>query len=90
MTHTFAMVVVAALLSVPIQDHHQAHGTDRARHGMGFDQQRTTHHFYIEADGGSMPLTARWSKAAPSPTTGEDRNDGDDQPSEDDRRSVER
>lgn len=54
-----ATVVVAATLTAPIQDHHQAHAADRARHGMGFDQQRTTHHFLIETDGGTIQVTAK-------------------------------
>jgi hypothetical protein len=58
MTLAFATVVVATLLTTPIQDHHQAHAADRARHGMGFDQQRTTHHFLIDADGGTIQVTA--------------------------------
>jgi hypothetical protein len=54
-----ASVVAATMLTAPIQDHHQAHTADRARHGMGFDQQRTTHHFLIEADGGTIQVTAK-------------------------------
>ena len=56
---TLATVVVATVLTAPIQDHHQAHAADRARHGMGFDQQRTTHHFLVETDGGTIQVTAK-------------------------------
>jgi len=59
MTSTIVLAVVAAVLTTPIQDHHQAQATDRARHGMGFDQHRTTHHFLIDADGGTIQVTAK-------------------------------
>jgi hypothetical protein len=35
------------------------HGQDRAQHAMGFDQQRTEHHFLVEAQGGTIRVTAR-------------------------------
>jgi hypothetical protein len=61
MTSMLSLVAVfgAATLAAPIQNHHQAHAADRARHGMGFDQQRTTHHFLIEPDGGTIQVTAK-------------------------------
>jgi hypothetical protein len=51
--------IAAATMAAPIQDPHRAHAADRARHGMGFDQQRTTHHFLVEPDGGTIEVTAK-------------------------------
>jgi hypothetical protein len=32
---------------------------DRANHAMGFDQDKTTHHFLIEGEGGTIEVTAK-------------------------------
>src|SRR5580765_7805715 len=39
-----------------LQDHHAAN--DRAAMVMGFDQDKTAHHFYLYADGGTIDVTA--------------------------------
>ena len=36
-----------------------AHPQDRAQQGMGFDQQKTTHHFRIQTGGGTIEVTAK-------------------------------
>ncbi|HET7217182.1 MAG TPA: hypothetical protein VFJ02_04010 [Vicinamibacterales bacterium] len=56
-------VVAALLLAASVsmqQDHAQhQHPQSRAQQGMEFDQERTTHHFLIEKDGGTIQVTAR-------------------------------
>ena len=54
MTQLFPLITV--LLMVQAQ-HSPAH--DRAEQAMGFDQQRTTHHFRIEQTGGAIEVTAK-------------------------------
>lgn len=57
-TTVIAALLLAASASM-LQDHapHQ-HPQSRAQQGMGFDQERTTHHFLIEKDGGTIQVTA--------------------------------
>lgn len=55
---SLAPVLVSAALA-GIGQTHQGHGTDRAGHAMGFDQQRTVHHFLVEPQGGTIQVTAR-------------------------------
>ncbi len=58
MTHFLSIApLLAAALFATLQDHQ--HDRDRARHAMGFDQQRTVHHFLIEPRGGTIQVTAR-------------------------------
>ena len=45
-----------ALASAQSQDHH-AQMNARGAHAMGFDQTRTTHHFYLYEDGGAIEVT---------------------------------
>jgi hypothetical protein len=54
MTQLFPFIAV--LLTLHAQ-HSPAH--DRAGQAMGFDQQRTTHHFRIEPTGGVIEVTAK-------------------------------
>jgi hypothetical protein len=54
MTQLFPLIAV--LLAIPAQ-HAPAH--DRAEQAMGFDQQRTTHHFRIDQTGGVIEVTAK-------------------------------
>jgi hypothetical protein len=54
----FAAVLVSLTLGGPGQTH-PTHGQDRAQHAMGFDQQRTEHHFLIEPQGGTIKVTAK-------------------------------
>ena len=49
----FALSAVAAA-----QDHHGQMAT-RGAHAMGFDQEKTTHHFYLYEDGGAIELTVK-------------------------------
>jgi hypothetical protein len=51
-------LVVSLALAAAAQSH-QGHGQDRAQHAMGFDQQRTVHHFLIEPQGGTIQVTGR-------------------------------
>jgi hypothetical protein len=51
-----ASAVLTIALAAPLQDHHAG---DRANKGMGFDQQRTAHHFLIETNGGTIQVTAK-------------------------------
>lgn len=60
-----ATLLASLALAGPAQDH-QAHGQDRAQHAMGFDQQRTEHHFLIEPQGGTIQVTARDAQDAES------------------------
>ena len=54
-----AAILLAASAPIP-QDHAQhQHASNRAAQGMGFDQERTQHHFLIEKDGGTIQVTAR-------------------------------
>jgi hypothetical protein len=48
-----AMVLVGATGIADVQ--HPSH----ARQGMGFDQEKTTHHFLIEQNGGTIEVTAK-------------------------------
>jgi hypothetical protein len=38
---------------------HQHSGQSRAHAVMGFDQERTTHHFFLYADGGAIDVTVK-------------------------------
>ena len=72
MKHTslvlFALIAAAAL-ATPVQSHsmpfltqqdHSKHGEmeKRGNQGMGFDQQKTTHHFLLRKDGGAIQVMA--------------------------------
>ena len=75
MTHRFRNVVVvaaaAAWLSAPAgaqqpqqgpEHDHDAHHRDmltRGAQAMGFDQERTDHHFLLYADGGAIDVTVK-------------------------------
>ena len=55
MTH---LLLLLALAGTPaLAQHPQPH--DRANQGMGFDQDKTTHHFLLEKSGGTIEVTAR-------------------------------
>ncbi|MGH9173948.1 MAG: hypothetical protein ACRD1H_06305, partial [Vicinamibacterales bacterium] len=47
-----------ALAPQPAQDHH-AQMTARGEKAMGFDQARTSHHFYLYEDGGAIEVTVK-------------------------------
>ncbi|MBA3272236.1 MAG: hypothetical protein H0T71_17155 [Acidobacteria bacterium] len=48
----FSVAVSAA------QDHH-GQMTARGAHAMGFDQEKTTHHFYLHEGGGAIEVTVK-------------------------------
>ena len=58
MMHLLTAITFAAVLAAPAQDH-QGHAMDRANKGMGFDQAKTTHHFRLEHDGGTIEVVAK-------------------------------
>jgi len=58
-TAIVATLLLAASGSVQQEHAQHQHPQDRAQQGMGFDQQRTTHRFVIEKDGGTIQVTAR-------------------------------
>jgi hypothetical protein len=51
-----ATVAVAA--PPPQQPSHSSSLDERGAHVMGFDQQKTTHHFYLYPDGGAIEVSA--------------------------------
>ena len=58
------LAMCAALLlpaAVVAQQDHSKHGEmeHRGNQGMGFDQQKTTHHFVLRKDGGAIQVTAK-------------------------------
>ena len=60
LTTTFLALAATAALAGQGAAPTPAQSADhRAEHAMGFDQQRTTHHFRIEADGGTIEVTAK-------------------------------
>ena len=52
---TLFVAVGAVALSGP--QHTMSHS--RANQGMGFDQDKTTHHFLLEKTGGTIEVTAK-------------------------------
>ena len=62
-SHTFATAALALLLSTPLiaqQTAGAAHHLDaRGRQVMGFDQQKTTHHFRLYEDGGAIEVSVK-------------------------------
>ena len=54
----FTAITFVATLAAPAQDH-PGHAMDRANKGMGFDQAKTTHHFRLEHDGGTIEVVAK-------------------------------
>ena len=57
MTHTILFLALALAAATPAQHQHpQTH--DRANQGMGFDQEKTTHHFLLQKAGGTIEVTA--------------------------------
>lgn len=52
-------VVLAPLGTVVATAQHQHSGSSRAHAVMGFDQEQTTHHFFLYADGGAIDVTVK-------------------------------
>jgi hypothetical protein len=65
MRHLILAIVLSApaLASAQSPDHH-AQMLARGAHAMGFDQARTTHHFYLYEDGGAIQVTVNDVKDA--------------------------
>jgi hypothetical protein len=59
MTTTLLSLTVATVLALGVGQHQHHPSHDRANHGMGFDQDKTTHHFLLEQSGGTIEVTAR-------------------------------
>ena len=62
MTHLLGSFVlfVTALVTVAAQSQDQhAQMMARGEHAMGFDQEKTTHHFYLYEDGGAIQITVK-------------------------------
>src|SRR5581483_4449549 len=54
-------VIVAMLASIAIAAQQAPHPStldERGAHVMGFDQQKTTHHFHLDPDGGAIDVSA--------------------------------
>jgi hypothetical protein len=58
-TTVLALAATAALAGQSAAPSPAQSADHRAEHAMGFDQERTTHHFRIEADGGTIEVTAK-------------------------------
>jgi len=66
MTNFLALLILTSTLilqprsaAAPPQDHSKHEEMDhRGNQGMGFDQQKTTHHFLLRKDGGAIQVTA--------------------------------
>jgi len=53
--------------AAPLQDHSRRQQMEhRGNQGMGFDQQKTTHHFLLRKDGGAVQVTANSPDDKPS------------------------
>ncbi|MEO8076198.1 MAG: hypothetical protein ABI818_07710 [Acidobacteriota bacterium] len=61
MMTTFSMtLMVLTAFGFPWQTQGpHTHGNDRAAMVMGFDQEQTTHHFYLYGDGGAIDISAK-------------------------------
>ena len=59
----FVCVITPAAAAVTAAQH-QHSATDRAHQVMGFDQHRTTHHFYLFSDGGAIEVSVKDSSDA--------------------------
>ncbi len=58
MTKTLLLLALA-LANAPAAQHQHPTSHDRANQGMGFDQQKTTHHFLLQKTGGTIEVTAK-------------------------------
>lgn len=55
---SFAIFALAALTAAAQTDHAHNDMKDRGNQGMGFAQDKTTHHFLLHKDGGAIEVTA--------------------------------
>ena len=58
MTTMLLPLLVSLSLAAPGQHQHPS-SHDRANEGMGFDQEKTTHHFLLQQTGGVIEVTAK-------------------------------
>ena len=56
---TTLLLIALALANPPAAQHQHPPSHDRANQGMGFDQQKTTHHFLLQKTGGTIEVTAK-------------------------------
>ncbi|HKB78835.1 MAG TPA: hypothetical protein VKH35_03885, partial [Thermoanaerobaculia bacterium] len=67
MRNSLTLIPAALLLAFPLAaqmdcqqpDHHHSGVMRRGAMGMGFDQQKTTHHFILLESGGRIEVTAK-------------------------------
>jgi hypothetical protein len=57
-THLLMLVVVLST-ALAAQQHDHAQINQRGKQAMGFDQDATTHHFYLYDDGGEIEVTVK-------------------------------
>jgi hypothetical protein len=50
---------VTAAVPMGAQQDHGHHMNARGKQGMGFDQEKTTHHFLLDPDGGRIDVTVK-------------------------------
>jgi hypothetical protein len=55
---SFAILALTALTALAQTDHAHHEMEDRGNQGMGFAQDKTTHHFLLHKDGGAIQVTA--------------------------------
>ena len=58
MTHLLFLIAFVLTSGTAAQHQHPA-AQDRANQGMGFDQEKTTHHFVLQKTGGTIEVTAK-------------------------------
>lgn len=54
----FAAILILAVTMPAVQNQHHDAMQKRGNAGMGFDQDKTTHHFLLSKDGGAIQVTA--------------------------------
>jgi hypothetical protein len=65
----FLMTILSMAMLAVAQNHHHQDMQQRGNAGMGFDQEKTTHHFLLTRDGGIIQVTA--NSAADTDSLGE-------------------
>lgn len=60
MTQTFLIYATLFLCAASAQEHQDPHRAmhERGARVMGFDQEKTTHHFFMYSDGGAIDVSA--------------------------------
>ena len=56
---TMLLTLLFSLSFAAAAQHQHPSSADRANQGMGFDQDKTTHHFLLQAAGGVIEVTAK-------------------------------